>query len=98
MPAKEIKELRQTGKLEEALTLARSELKAEPNNIWAKRNISWIYYDYLKLNGLPENLEIFISWLNEIKILELPADEKMLFENLTWQVGKMVFAILNCPS
>ena len=94
MPAKEIKELRQTGKLEEALTLARSELKAEPNNIWAKRNISWIYYDYLKLNGLPENLEIFISWLNEIKILELPADEKMLFENLTWQVGKMVFAIL----
>ena len=32
MPAKEIKELRQAGKLEEALNLAKAELLAKPEN------------------------------------------------------------------
>tara|TARA_B110000240_G_scaffold190428_1_gene231600 strand:- start:432 stop:554 length:123 start_codon:yes stop_codon:yes gene_type:complete len=40
MPAKEIKELRKSGKLREALTMAQDELQADPTNIWAKRNIS----------------------------------------------------------
>jgi|TARA_B110000908_G_C10196333_1_gene423109 protein involved in temperature-dependent protein secretion len=49
MPAKEIKELRKSGKLREALTMAQDELQADPTNIWAKRNISWVYYDELKI-------------------------------------------------
>ncbi len=94
MPAKEIKELRQAGKLEEALNLAKAELEAEPDNIWPKRNISWVYYDYLKLNSSPEHFDTFISWLNEIKNLQLPVEEKMLFEQLCWQIGKMAFSLL----
>jgi len=94
MPAKEIKELRQAGKLEEALNLAKAELQAEPDNIWPKRNISWVYYDFLKQNGSPEHFDAFISWLNEIKNLQLPVEEKMLFEQLCWQVGKMAFSLL----
>ncbi|MFZ4412582.1 MAG: DUF7017 domain-containing protein [Bacteroidales bacterium] len=94
MPAKEIKELRQSGKLEEALSLAKAELVADPDNIWPKRNLSWVYYDYLKLNSLPENFNAFISWLNEIKNLQLPADEKMLFEQMSWQIGKMAFSLM----
>ena len=94
MPAKEIKELRQAGKLEEALNLAKAELQAEPDNIWPKRNISWVYYDFLKQNSSPEHFDAFISWLNEIKNLQLPVEEKMLFEQLCWQVGKMAFSLL----
>lgn len=94
MPAKEIKELRHSGKLEEALALAKSELQAEPENIWAKRNISWVYYEYLKLNGSPDNLDVFISWISEINSLQLASDEKMLFDQLGWQIGKMAFSLL----
>lgn len=93
MPAKEIKELRQTGKLEEALILAKAELQVEPDNIWPKRNISWVYYDYLKLNSSPEQYEDFLVWLSEIQMLNLPSDEKMLFEQLAWQIGKMAFGL-----
>jgi hypothetical protein len=93
MPAKEIKELRQSGKLEEALTMAKAELVADPTNIWAKRNISWVYYEYLKLNNLPEHYDSFISWLIEIKNLELPVEEKMIFENVGWQIGIMCFGL-----
>lgn len=94
MPAKEIKELRQAGKLEEALNLAKAELQAEPDNVWPKRNISWVYYDFLKQNSSPEHFDAFISWLNEIKNLQLPVEEKMLFEQLCWQIGKMAFNLL----
>lgn len=94
MPAKEIKELRQAGKLEEALELAKSELLADPDNIWPKRNLSWVYYDYLKKNGSPELFELFVSWLEEIKNQELPLEEKMLFEQLCWQIGKMAFSLV----
>lgn len=94
MPTKEIKELRQAGKLDEALEMAQTELNASPDNIWAKRNISWVYYEYLKLNIAPENFETFISWLTKIKHLEFSDDEKVLFDQLCWQVGKMAFALL----
>lgn len=94
MPAKEIKELRQAGKLEEALNLAKTELQAEPDNIWPMRNISWVYYDYLKQNSSPEKFDQFIFWLNEIGKLHLPVDEKMLFDQLCWQIGKMAFSLL----
>lgn len=95
MPAKEIKELRQSGKLDEALALAKNELEAQPDNIWNKRNISWVYYDYLKQNAVPEHLDHFISWLREIQNLSLPEEEKILFDNLAWQVGSMVFKLAN---
>lgn len=94
MPAKEIKELRQSGKLEEALTMAKAELEVQPDNIWGKRNISWVYYDYLKHNVASVDLDAFISNLLAIKKLELPAEEKMLFDNLSWQIGSMIFKIL----
>ena len=48
MPAKEIKELRESGKLEEALIMAQNELEADPENIWGKRNLVWVYYAFLK--------------------------------------------------
>ncbi|HOW30784.1 MAG TPA: hypothetical protein PLP88_04400 [Bacteroidales bacterium] len=93
MPSKEIKELRQSGKLDEALAMAKAELVAQPDNIWAKRNISWVYYDYLKQNTSPESFDHFLSLLTAIRDLNLPAEEKMLFDHLSWQIGRIVFKI-----
>ena len=66
MPSKEIKELRQSGELEQALAMAQNELDAAPENIWGKRNISWVYYEYLKryaqeinFDGLNKNQKRF---------------------------------------
>jgi hypothetical protein len=98
MPAKEIKELRQAGKLEEALNLAKAELASQPDNIWSKRNISWVYYDYLKQNATPEQFDSFLSWLSEISNLNLPVEEKMLFDHLSWQIGSVVFKTFNTES
>jgi len=59
MSFKEIKELRQAGKLEEALQMANQALETDPDNIWNKRAIAWVYYDYIK-NLLTLNPMIYL--------------------------------------
>ncbi|MBK6571409.1 MAG: hypothetical protein IPG21_02830 [Saprospiraceae bacterium] len=86
MPAKEIKELRQAGKLEEAYAMAKEELETDLSNIWGKRNLSWVLY--AQLNELASNLDAFIAKINEVKELDLPASEEMFFENISIVISK----------
>lgn len=93
MPAKEIKELRKSGQIQAALQMASEELEAQPDNIWAKRNISWVFYDDIKQQVSNSNFEGFIGSLLKVKNLNLPEAEMMLFDNLTWQISSMVFKL-----
>lgn len=86
MPAKEIKELRQAGKLEEAYAMAKAELEADLSNIWGKRNLSWVLY--AQLDKLASNLDAFIEKIKEVKELDLPASEEMFFENISIVISK----------
>jgi len=86
MPAKDIRELRQAGKLEEAYALAKAELKADSSNIWGKRNLSWVLY--AQLDKLASNLDAFIAKINEVKELDLPVSEEMFFENMSIIISK----------
>ncbi len=93
MSFKEIKELRQVGKFDEALQMANQVIESEPDNIWNKRAAAWVYYDFLKKNAQPDSIEAFKEYLIRIKDLQLPADEKMVFDNCAWQIGSLVFTL-----
>ncbi len=95
MPSKEIKELRQSGELEQALAMAQNELDAAPENIWGKRNISWVYYEYLKRYAKEIKFEGFIENLQKIKELNLPETEVMIFDTTAYQIGSILFKIQN---
>lgn len=92
MSFKEIKELRQAGKLDEALQMANQALELDSKNIWNKRAAAWVYYDYLKKYAQPEQYEAFKGYLIKISDLQLPEDEKMVFDNCAWQIGSLVFS------
>ena len=94
MSFKQIKELRQAGKLEEALQMASQALEADPENIWNKRSISWVYYDYLKIFSKPETFDEFTECFDKIVCLKLPDEEKMVFDNCAWTIGSLVFALV----
>lgn len=96
MPAKEIKELRQAGKIEEAYVLAKAELEADMSNIWGKRNLSWVLY--AQLDALSSNLDAFISKIIEVKALGLPASEEMFFDNISIVISKAARAITHEPT
>lgn len=98
MPFKEVKELRKTGKLDEALAMAQQDLEQNPDDIWNKRSIAWVYYEFLKKYASPEDFEQFKEFLENIKGLELPEDEKMVFDTSAFQVGKLVFSFQNNES
>lgn len=110
MSFKQVKELRQAGKLDEAYQLAALDLEAEkakvvdksntelqgqnpPNLIWAKRALAWVLYESIKQNATNENYEAFLKYLTQLAGLELPEGEKMVFDNIAWQAGKMLFDI-----
>jgi len=91
MPAKEIKELRESGKLEKALMMAQNELEANPENIWGKRNLAWVYYAFLKKEQ--GNQEKFITFLIKVIELEMPENENLFYEQFCWMIGGHIFKI-----
>jgi len=91
MSSKKIKELRTAGRLDEAYALAKSELEKNPQNIWNQRNLSWVLYS--QLDEASANHTIFLSKIEEVKHLNLPATEIMFFENLSIVIAKAARAI-----
>ncbi|MFN4915303.1 MAG: DUF7017 domain-containing protein [Sphingomonadales bacterium] len=85
-----VKELRKEGKLEEALELANSNMQQEPDNIWNKRALLWVYYDYLKQINETGNIIPFYNYVEKIAAMGIDADEDIFLEQLTWQIGKMI--------
>jgi len=94
MSAKEIKELRLSGKLAEALAMAEMELMEAPDNIWGKRNLSWVYYAYAKLHEEQGSFDLYVEQIEKIKGFNFSIDEVFLFDSLTWLNGKMCFHLL----
>jgi hypothetical protein len=93
MSFKNIQELRKSGKLDEALQLTKEVLASDSDNIWNKRGAAWVYYEYLKKFSEPQYYDLFKANLTDLAKLELPEDEKMVFDNSAWQIGKVIFRL-----
>lgn len=95
MSFSKIIQLRREGQLKKAYEVAIKEYNDNPNNIWNKRAIAWVYYDLLK-NACQRNLHQKITeMLSLINGLNLPSDEKSFFESIAWCVGKFVYRYNN---
>lgn len=95
MSFKEIKELRVNGKLKEALELALNNYNSDGDNVWNRRALSWVYYDYLKLNTEPFDKVEFIRILSKINELSLSEDENIFYESIVWPVSAVLRTLAN---
>ena len=98
MSFKEVNRLRKNGLLQDAFIMAEADLNAEPTNIWNKRAIGWVYYEFLKKAQQQNNYEAFLIQVGKISTLDLPETEAMLFDSVAWSVGKLLFAMRNTRS
>lgn len=84
MSFNEVKNLRKSGNIEGALELALANYNQNANDIWNKRSLAWVYYDLTKKYAQENNVDLFLEIIQKIKELELPLEEKMIFDNLIW--------------
>ena len=89
MSFSQINQLRKAGQLRQAWVMARAELSRDSNDIWNKRAMAWVLYDYTKQNATFDQFDRFIKCLEQINNLGLPADETLFWEKLTWLVRGM---------
>ena len=90
MSSKEVTQLRKEGKLDEAFMLALENYNKEPDNIWNKRALSWVYYDFCKKTAAENNINEFLKNIQKIKDLQLPSEDKMIFDTLIWEYKKLL--------
>ncbi len=94
MSFKDVKELRTQGKLNEALKLALVELAIDSENIWNKRALAWVYYDFLKINSEYSKLNDFNLYWDKLMGIDLSEDNnQILHESIGLQLGKVVFSV-----
>lgn len=95
MSFKEVTQLRKAGKLKEALEMAEQDLYGDPDGEWPKKAIVWVYYAYMKKALEKNDLKKIIAQIQNIRNLNLPGSEKMVFDSIAWAVGKYLFAVEN---
>lgn len=70
----------------------------ENPNEWTLRALSWCIYDGLKESAKYSTKDAFISKLKEMKSLELPSEETMLWNNLIWPIGAFIRDCASLPN
>ena len=90
MSFSKISKLRKAGKLKEAYALAKAGLEANPDDIWAKRAMAWVYYELLK-NATERNFaDKIIDLLHHINSLGILTEESMFFRTIAWSIAKYI--------
>lgn len=93
MSFKKITDLRKNGQLNEALEMVEQELRNNPDDIWCKRAAAWVYYDFVKKSVVDKDYDALKSNLVKIKDLGIGQDDKMVFDQVAWQIGKYLFSV-----
>lgn len=73
--------------------MAKSAFDLDQDDIWNKRNLSWVLYEYLKAFAATEDFNSFQVFLQKLIDLNLPRDEKYIFDQISWQIGKITFQL-----
>lgn len=77
MSYNEVKVLRQSGNLREAFDMAMQDLQRQPTDIWCKRSLFWVLYEYLKRESNQGDTENFFRvWdrIAELDIINIPSE------------------------
>lgn len=93
MSFNEISSLRKSGRLKEAYTMAHDDLLADPDDIWNRRAMAWVLYDYAKQNATFDKQQQFLRCLEQIRTLSLPDNEQMYWDAVTWLLRGMVATV-----
>ena len=67
--------------MREAYEAAGQLLAVSPDDIWAKRAMMWVVYDYAKQNTAADKRSAFLRCMHQMTLLQIP-DEEEMFHNM----------------
>jgi len=91
--ANRIYQLRKSGQIDQAAKLAEKALGDDPDSLVLKRTAAWVFYDKLKQAAElgKKGANDFIRYLEKIKQLNLPAEEKLLYDGIAKLLDNFMF-------
>lgn len=95
MPGTEIKALRNAGKLDEALSLARKEYEASPEEPWTTNNLVWVYDSFCNKYAEEGNLSSFADSFSSLIDLDAFNASPLINDTLCWRFNKLIRNILS---
>ncbi len=90
MSRTDIKKLQQQGRLEEALELAMNQYTLNPNALWARTDLAWVYDAMCKKSAAEGKVETFENAFRPIANLGLLTTDQMLSETLCWRFRSLM--------
>lgn len=82
--------LRKEQKYDEAFDMAKKALADNADDVFLKRAMAWCLYDRAKANAKYASRDVFMECVSDIKGLQLPDSEVMVFDQLLWYVRALV--------
>ncbi len=76
-----ITNLRKAGNLNAAYEIAKKNLDEKPDDIWNKRNMAWVLYDFAKQKATAETKDQFLKCLDKLIETDLPDDEEVFYQS-----------------
>jgi len=89
--AQQIRTLRRQGNLTEAYRQARQLLQTEPDNVWNRRALAWVYVDLLKEAATQPVVDRLLRGLQVCRALPMDASETTWREQVLWVINRFLF-------
>ncbi len=86
----EINVLRKEGKLDDAFHLATSSMEVNPDDLWLKRALGWVVYEYLNRSVSAKDFVLYLKWMRSFVDLRVDEEENMLWDSVLWSTRKLL--------
>ena len=92
--SKNVTNLRKAGNLNEAYRVAKAALDANPDDVWCKKDMAWVLYDFAKQKATADTKEQFVRCLDKLLEVDLPEDDDVFYNGVGFLVRGMAATMI----
>lgn len=96
--SKNITNLRRAGNLNEAYRVAQAALDARPDDVWCKKDMAWVLYDFAKQKATVDTKEQFVRCLDKLLEVDLPEDDDVFYNSVGFLVRGMAATMIRAEN
>ena len=86
--------LRKAGNLDAAYRLAKENLDRDPQDIWNRRDMAWVLYDYAKQKATVATKQRFLRCIDKMLENDMPSDEEIFHQSAAFLIRGMAATMI----